>query len=196
MLFIAGLLILGGCTAKEPARNPDPNHTHVNFAVWIEGKQLDFSLPQYMSDSLTEGKHADQLADHLHDYLHLHDGNGHVIHRHKPGLALTDFFSSMAGMRYEGNMFKFLDCMTCQHAAGSYAVKLYVNGNEVPQGSAYVFTDNDKVLITDATDPMELRKEIRMMTDDACLYSRTCPERGEPPTENCIADPEVPCVVR
>ena len=33
------------------------------------------------------------------------------------------------------------------------------------------------------------------MTDDACLYSKTCPWRGEPPAENCIADPEVPCVL-
>lgn len=176
------------CT-QEPAKNPDPNHTHADFAVWIEGKQVDFSLSQFMSGSSTDLEHKDAL----HPYLHLHDGNGRVIHRHKPGQTLQDFMSSMQGMRYEGTDFKFLDCMTCQRSSGIYSVKLFVNGVEEPQGSAYIFQDDDKLLITDTQDPVELRKQIRMVTDDACLYSRTCPERGDPPTENCIADPEVPC---
>ena len=35
--------------------------------------------------------------------------------------------------------------------------------------------------------------ELQEMTDDACKYSKTCPWRGEPPAESCIADPAVPC---
>ena len=59
---------------------------------------------------------------------------------------------------------------------------------------SYVFADEDKILITTAVDDTELQKELKLLTDDACLYSQTCPERGEPPTENCIADPAVPCI--
>lgn len=184
------IVTLAACTKSGPAQNPDPSHTHADFAVWIEGKQIDFAVSQYMSGSSTDEEHKDAL----HPYLHLHDGNGHVIHRHKPGQKLQDFIASLQGMRYEDTTFKFMDCLTCQHSEGTFSVKLYVNGIEEPQGSAYVFNDNDKLLITDTTDPMELRKEIRMVSDDACLYSRTCPERGDPPTENCIADPEVPCL--
>lgn len=172
--------------------NPDPNHTHADFAVWIEGKQIDLSAAEFMSGSSTDPEHKNALSP----YLHLHDNNGHVIHRHKPGLTLTEFFTSMPGMRYQGTEFLFLDCLACRHAAGKYPVTLYVNGEQQPLGSAYVFADGDKLLITDATEPVELRKEIRMLTSDACLYSRTCPERGDPPTENCIADPTVPCVVQ
>ncbi len=186
---LATVVLFSACTPK-PATNPDPNHTHADFAVWIEGKQIDFSHSQYMSGSSTDADHTDAL----HPYLHLHDGNGRVIHRHKSGQTLQEFIASLQGMRYEGTDFKFLDCITCQHSSGTYTVKLFVNGAEEPMGSAYVFQDNDKLLITDTTDPVELRKEIRMVTDDACLYSRTCPERGDPPSENCIADPEVPCV--
>ncbi len=192
LLLSATLLSLAACTPKEPAKNPDPNHTHADFAVWIGGGQIDFSGEQYMSGSSAEAEHAD-----AHDeYYHLHDGNGHVVHRHKPGLPIGQFFDSLPGMRYEGDQFKFLECLQCQHAQGSYTVRLYVNGEEQKVGSAYVFNDNDHLLITDTVDPVQLRKEIRMVTDDACMYSKTCPERGEPPTENCIADPTVPCVVR
>lgn len=188
-LIVLSLFFLAACQ-REVAVNPDPNHTHADFAVWIEGKQIDFSGTSFMSGSSTDEEHAGALSP----YLHLHDANGHVIHRHKHGLTLTEFFASMPGMRYEGNTFKFLDCLTCQHSSGTYAVRLFINGTEVPEGSQYVFRDDDQLLITDGIDPVELRKEIRMVTDDACLYSRTCPERGDPPTENCIADPTVPCV--
>lgn len=189
-----GLLLLAACTKTEPAINPDPNHTHADFVLWIEGKKLDFSASQFMSGSSTDEEDGDPTHKHLHEYLHLHDANGHIIHRHKPGLTLNDFFTSMPGMRYQGNEFKFMDCITCQHSAGTYQVRLFVNGVEERQGSSYVFSDDDKLLITDTTDPVKLRKEIRMVTDEACLYSHTCPERGKPPAENCIADPEVPCV--
>ncbi len=187
-LFLSTFLF-AACGKSEPAKNPDPNHTHADFAVWIEGKPLDFARNEFMSGSSKDAEHKNALSPHLH----LHDTNGDVIHRHKPGLTLTEFFASMPGMRYQNNEFKFLDCMTCQQAAGSYAVKLYVNGEEEPLGSLYVFADSDKLLITDTTEPVELRKQIRMMSDDACLYSRLCPERGDPPTESCVADPEVPC---
>lgn len=187
--IIFSTLLFAACGKAEPAQNPDPNHTHADFAVWIEGKQIDFSRSEYMSGSSTDAEHKGALSPHLH----LHDTNGHVIHRHKPGLSLTEFFNSMPGMRYQATDFKFLDCIACQHAAGTYPVKLYVNGVEKTEGSAYVFQDDDKLLVTDTAEPVELRKQIRMVTDDACLYSRTCPERGDPPTESCVADPEIPC---
>jgi len=187
--LIISTLLFAACGTSEPAQNPDPNHTHADFAVWIEGKQIDFARDEYMSGSSKDTEHKGALSLHLH----LHDTNGHVIHRHKPGLTLTEFFNSMPALRYQGNDFKFLDCFTCQHAAGTYPVNLYVNGVEKPEGSAYVFQDDDKLLVTDTTDPVELRKQIRMVTDEACLYSRTCPERGDPPAESCVADPTIPC---
>ena len=46
-------------------------------------------------------------------YLHLHDGNGHVIHRHKPDLTLGDFFHSL-GMTMTSSCFE-LDDFQFQH---------------------------------------------------------------------------------
>ena len=74
-------------------------------------------------------------------------------------------------------------------------LRLFVNGKELPyvDHDNYVFADGDRILITDATTDAEVRQELSLMTDDACLYSKTCPWRGAPPTEGCVADPEVPC---
>lgn len=192
-----------GQAYHTPAKNPDPNHTHADFAVWVDGKQLDFSGKEFMAKDLTPAelevlKHetgtlvnADVTA--LRKYLHLHDGDGHTIHRHKPGLSLADFFSSLQ-VGFSG------DCTSSgvpgadgQECTG-HPFRLFVNGTEQPfDDLKYVFVDGDSLLITNAVDQSEIDKEQKLMTDDACRYSQTCPWRGEPPTENCIADPEVPC---
>lgn len=173
------------------AKNPDPNHAHADFAVWIDGKKLNFSDAKYMSGSSSD-EHGDvHEHTHLHPYLHLHDGNGHVIHRHKPGLAFDDFFFSLGIGSCWGSEFSFgRDGKTV-----NVGIKLFVNGIEQPEGIGcnYVFEDGDHLLITNATDKAEVQHELSLMTDDACLYSQTCPRRGKPPTENCIADPAVPC---
>ena len=182
-----------------PAYNPDPNHTHADFAVWIGGKQMDFSKPEFMSNELTSAEEealknpkADAVAHDpsaLRKYLHLHDGNGHVIHRHKPGLGVGDFFWSLG-------IDSTHDCMTkprrtCLDAG--LGLRLFVNEKELPYVDNDVFADDDRILLTDSADPVEVQRELSLMTGDACRYSKTCPWKGAPPTENCIADPEVPC---
>ena len=191
-LFVSAILLLVGCGKTTPAVNPDQNHTHTDFAVWIEGERVDFSDKKYMSGSWTDEEHE---GAH-HQYLHLHDDVDTVIHRHKPGLSVGDFINSLPAVRYRQNEFLFIDCLGCLHSAGTWQTRLFVNGVEKPEGSAYVFEDLDQIVITSTTDPELLQKELSAVTDDACLYSRTCPERGEPPAENCIADPTVPCVVQ
>lgn len=177
---------------RKPVLNPDPNHTHADFAVWVDGVQLDFSGEEFMSGSSDESD-----PNHTkHDpYLHLHDGNGHVIHRHKPGLTLGEFFSTLpwAGKGYIGNTFHLADSPVGDEA---YTVRLFVNGTENVQGSEYVFSDGDQILISTTSDDAKIKMEQKLLTDEACKYSKTCPWRGEPPTENCIADPTVPCVVQ
>jgi hypothetical protein len=174
------------------ATNPDPNHTHADFAVWMDGTQLDFSAPEFMSGSSTdEGSHP---TEGLRKYLHLHDANGHVIHRHKPGLTLKDFFDSLpvsiAGKCYSAGT-PGADGEECSE----YPWRLFVNGKEqTPFSLNYAFQDDDQMLLTTAHTDEEVKKELGQMTDDACKYSKTCPWKGAPPTENCIADPTVPCL--
>lgn len=181
-----------GVTHRVPAPNPDPNHTHADFAVWVNGTELDFSDEQFMSGSSTDPEHKNVH----HPYLHLHDGNGHVIHRHKPGLSLRDFLDSLqVGFSDDGMCYASFVPLEDGQECGDDPFRMFVNGTAVAFDPAYVFADSDHILITNAGTEEEVSAQLEAMTDDACLYSRTCPWRGDPPTENCIADPKVPCVI-
>ena len=189
----------------QPAVNPDPNHLHADFAVWIDGKQLDFSGPEFMSAPPAEAAslpfvdaafaHGDEEDGHVvpgREYLHLHNGNGHVIHVHKPGLTIGDFFDSLSMPMTDA-------CLTV-NPQRSYCIedgkrwRMFVNGEEAVFGPNYVLKDLDKILLTWGSDDAAIAEQLKKLTDDACLYSQTCPWRGTPPAENCIADPAVPCV--
>jgi hypothetical protein len=192
-----------------PAVNPDPNHTHADFAVWVNGTQLDFTDDRYMSHAYEEGQEPVRDVNPMRKYLHLHDGNGHIIHRHKPGLTIGEFMTSIGQpisttcMTLDQHQFSLLDAGWKDSYAitpelcnnGKFTWKMYVNGTEKTLDPSYVFTDIDKILFVYGAGDMN-QQLVEEMSDDACLYSRTCPERGDPPTENCIADPTVPCVVQ
>ena len=135
-------------------------HIHANFKVYVGGKVFDFTPEKYMS---LNGKDLDEN-------IHLHDNKGDLIHIHKQGISLGEFFTSLKMKLSSGS---FID-----DANNSYKVKMYINGKENSQFEAYIPQDLDKILITDGP--------IVSVADDACIYSLKCPERGKPPTENCV----------
>lgn len=190
-------------------KNPDPNHTHADFAVWVNGQQLDFTDEIYMSGEYVEGEGTKRDPNPMRTYLHLHDEIGHVVHRHKPGLTIGDFFASL-GLPMEGQcmtldtlQYNALDAGWKEDFAveprlctnGKFHWTMIVNGTEMPFNPAYDFADGDKILLVYSAGDMH-DEQMDEMTNDACLYSKTCPWRGDPPAENCIADPTVPCVVQ
>lgn len=184
------LLLLAACGG--PAANPDPNHTHADFAMWINGRKVNFALEKYMSGSATDDASHDEEGEYHHKYFHLHDGLGHVLHQHKPGLPLSEFFTSLGFTFSPGCVRPDGGEQVCNR--GDQRWRMFVNGVEQSFDLSYVFADTDKILLTYGADDAALADQLSKMTDDACLYSRTCPERGEPPAENCIANPAVPCV--
>lgn len=194
---------------SEPVsvKNPDPNHTHADFAVWVNGTKLDFSDARYMTGESTQDHTHDESLGPLRKYLHLHDGIGYVMHRHKPGLTIGNFFSTigftMTKTCFTLDAFQFskLDTGWVKSFAitknlctnGKFHWMMYVNAKAVPFDPAFSFADGDKILLTyDAAD--DHSAQLTQMTDGACRYSKTCPWKGAPPAENCISDPTVPCV--
>ncbi len=169
------------------AENPDPNHTHADFSVWIDSERVDFSQAKYISG----GSETHTEEQEKHKYFHLHDGNGNVLHRHKPGLPIGQFFASLG-------FTLMADCLATDDGrkvcdTDGKTWRFFVNGVERPMDPEYIFEDGDRLLWSYGADDVEIAREIREVTDDACRYSRTCPGRGDPPTESCIADPTVPC---
>jgi hypothetical protein len=118
-----------------------------------------------------------------------------VIHRHKPGLTLKEFFESIH-VAFDEKCYISTAPLADGRMCGDTPFRLFVNGTEQSFDLSYVFEDIDHIFITNAADDTQLQAQIDQMTDDACKYSKTCPWKGDPPTENCIADPEVPCVVQ
>ena len=178
LLLIVSLFLVTACERQyEP--NPDPNHTHADFAVWVDGERVDFSNSKYMSGVSYDEHSHDEEGEYLHQYLHLHDGNDDVIHRHRPGESIGEFFVSLN--------FTFPE----PHERWT----MWINGQQMDFDLDYVFNDMDQILLTNSAGSAQVLYELEQLTEDACLYSKTCPWKGDPPTENCIADPAVPCVV-
>ena len=65
-------------------------------------------------------------------------------------------------------------------------MRLIVNGERVMDIAGYINQGEDKILIYygDVTSPL-ISDYVGAISEDACIYSGTCPERGVPPPENC-----------
>lgn len=148
-------------------------HEHADFAVYLEGKKFDF----------TQAKYQDSKTNPLDANAHLHDGNGEVTHKHRKGVTLGYFFNTL-GMKLD-NQCLITDDGKEYCNTKDKTLKMYVNGKENTMFGTYEFTDMDRILITYG-DMAGVADQISSISDDACLYSEKCPERGTPPTENCV----------
>ena len=162
------------------------------FAVLIRDKVLDFSSDQYMSGTSYNEEDHDEVHEHRHEHLHLHDNVGHVLHSHKPGQNFLTFLQSLGALWAE-------PCLALNNTSycptSSEPWQMYINGAEVPFDLTYEFKDLDKILVAFGSSEQKITEVLESFTDDACIYSRACPWRGDPPDENCVADPEIPCVL-
>lgn len=109
------------------------------------------------SVDFSQDKYQSKESKELNEFIHFHDGKGDMFHVHKKGMKLVDLFASF-GITPKG--------------------KLYVNSKENDANLSYEPQDLDRLLITDGV--------MAEVADDACIYSEKCPERGKPPTEECV----------
>jgi hypothetical protein len=69
-------------------------HYHAGFKVFVDGQQQDFSDFKYMSiKPCTTDEHDEN--EKKEDKIHLHDGNGKVVHVHADGLKWENLFKSI-----------------------------------------------------------------------------------------------------
>lgn len=182
VIVAAGILIFAGIffLAQKPVHE-DEFHLHADFRVILNRETIDFSAGKYMTTK-------EQV---LSSFVHLHDNNGKIIHVHAKGVTLGDFFTSL-GMEFSKECFGLdieddLEEKFCNQ--GEKTLKMFVNGVENTEFENYEPKDLDRILITYGNENAEeLQQQINSVSDEACIQSLKCPERGEPlPEDSCTA---------
>lgn len=131
-------------------------HTHFDIRIVVNGSVVDLTQPKYQSKEGAE----------LDPDIHLHDGNGKIVHIHKEGVTIGKLLDSLK-LYING--------------------RLFVNGKEVSDLRNYVPQDLDKVLIVSGVmTETQIKNQISLVSNDSCIYSLSCPERGTPPSESCV----------
>ncbi|MEW6722826.1 MAG: hypothetical protein AB1324_06190 [Candidatus Micrarchaeota archaeon] len=177
-LLFAALALL---SLTKPPAPPLSYHTHADFKVYMEGQQLNFSQPRFMSTSESA----------LSLFVHLHDLDGDVIHHHKRNITMADFFETL-NMSFNSTCFVTDAGTFC--GEGQKKLRMFVrhDGGDWEENFAmgeYVFEDLDRILITYGSEDMDtLKKQMESVTDKACIQSGECPERGQPTDSSCAGD--------
>ncbi len=150
-------------------------HAHFDFRMIVNAKEIDFSKDKYQESEKNK----------LNPSVHFHDGNGKVAHLHKKGIKLVDFTNSIKFVL--NNECLTLDTGVKYCTGNGKTLKMFVNGKENKEFENYVPQDLDKILISYGNESITtLQKQIESVSNDSCIYSEKCPERGKPPTENCV----------
>ncbi|KKQ91664.1 MAG: protein-disulfide isomerase [Microgenomates group bacterium GW2011_GWC1_39_7b] len=157
-------------------------HGHFDIKVYLNDTRVNLGLAKYQSKEPKE----------LDPYIHLHDGNGNLVHLHKTETTLNQFFNSLK-MNFTENCF-ILDGGKKSCNSESSSLKMYVNGVANTQYQNYVPQDLDRILISfGPVNDKNLTTQINSVTDLSCIYSLRCPERGKPPSENCVGGVGTDC---
>jgi hypothetical protein len=176
--YIIGLYTFSGTLGYEL-----PNHTstytgevhvHADFRMVIENEYIRF----------TDAKYQSEVGHTLDASQHFHDGSDDVIHRHANNVTIADFFHSL-GITLTDTCIT-LDTKQTYCSDATNTLMLFINGTPTTSIATYTTIEKDRILLYygNPKNPY-LPEYLTDVTDESCLYSHTCPERGEPPTESC-----------
>ncbi len=107
-------------------------HEHAAFLVKVNGKNIDFSQPQYQVQS---------------DYIHVENGNGTTLHRHATNVTFVDFLKSV-----KMDIDKKNNCLAFTNGTeycddNNNKLRTFINGNSTGSISDYVLKNNDRLLV-------------------------------------------------
>ena len=185
LVFIFGTFLYYGFFKEKELPVYDEIHIHSDILIWINGKKLNLSDDLYQS---TE-------AEARSLFLHFHDNNDEVLHIHAKKQKLYDFFKSL-GILLENDCFiDYENNRYCENEENIF--ELYVKSDEgkwrrVRNKKKFIPSDLDKILIYYGL-PDEVDFAKGKITDDACIYSGICPEKGESPPESCSVGDDTSC---
>jgi hypothetical protein len=148
-LLFALLVILAGCSAKPKIGPLGGIHTHADFKVYLDGKQVNFAQPQYMVKE---------------KYVHIENMDGDVIHFHASGVTIGEFFRTL-GMKFDNQCFVMNRQKYCTDDKNT--LKFYVNGEPNDLYGDYLSGDFDKLLISYGPKDDNVSAQLASITDKA-----------------------------
>jgi protein-disulfide isomerase len=150
-------------TGPQAVEAEQAYHVHFDIKTYINGAAVNFSQAKYQATAENE----------LDPGIHFHDGDGKAVHIHQKGMTLKKLFDS----------FK----LTFPANSASKNLKVYVNGELNSEGLNYEPLDLDRILVSfgPVSDPL-IQDQLLSVSDVACIYSESCPERGSAPQEGCV----------
>jgi hypothetical protein len=107
-------------------------HEHAAFLVKVNGKNIDFSQPQYQVQS---------------DYIHVENGDGTTLHRHATNVTFVNFLKSV-----KMDIDKKNNCLAFTNGTeycddDNNKLRTFINGNSTGSISDYVLKNNDRLLV-------------------------------------------------
>lgn len=149
-------------------------HVHSDFLLYINDREIDLTADRYQS-SASSTKHA---------FIHLHDGFDNVVHRHKEDITFVSFLESLGFIVTNSCIALETKEQFCTDEDSM--LRLYVNGKPITDIEKYVTQEEDQIFLYYGNkQSSQIQEQINAVTEDSCLYSGTCPEKGEPPAESC-----------
>jgi protein-disulfide isomerase len=169
--------LIDAAILQNPLKQNDSDliHEHADFKVVLNGTAIDFNQSKYQSTEDVE----------YHPYTHMHSGIGYILHKHKMGITVKEFLESV-NITFNSSCIA-LDTKESYCDNNLSSLKFLVNNTSLTDFESYELKDLDSILISygpidDATLPAQLSS----VTDLACMFSELCPQRGTPPTEECV----------
>jgi hypothetical protein len=144
------LLVGGGVLATliivfllRVAVQPHPNHIHyhADMAVFIDGKQVDFSGPKFMEDVSNCAANPEEMT--ARQRVHLHEQNGSSVHVHASGVTWSHFFSNLGW-----NITPQVVVTDTNTLYTNKPVRFLLNGSEVRTPMNDTIGDEDQLVIS------------------------------------------------
>jgi hypothetical protein len=162
------IIILLSIVTYKTLQVPEmPVHVHANFAIFVDGKQIDFAKPDYMSlKPCTENQ---EPSVNKLDNVHLHDNVGNVVHVHQDGITWNDLLQSLR-----------FDINSQSDVSKNLTSKIYLDKNlvdskilseNIKQDQHLLISINNLDAFTSIDQSETLKSQYQQVGDNAHTYS-------------------------